>query len=60
MRIDDVFREMEEMQKKMTEDLFKGFGSFEDMFPDLDSLKEKAESGEMEGNWSFEPIERPA
>jgi HSP20 family molecular chaperone IbpA len=59
MRIDDIFREMEEMQKRITGDMFKGFGSFEDAFPDFDSLKEKTESGEMEGNWSFEPIERP-
>ncbi|MEE8325462.1 MAG: Hsp20/alpha crystallin family protein [candidate division NC10 bacterium] len=59
MRIDDIFREMEELQKRMTEDLFKGFGSFENRIPDFDSLKEKAKSGELEGNWSFEPIERP-
>jgi len=59
MRIDDVFREMEELHKKMTEDMFKGFGSYQDMFSDLDSLKEKVKAGEMEGDWSFEPIEKP-
>ena len=59
MRIDDVFREMEELHKKMTEDMFKGFGSHQDMFSDLDSLKDKVKAGEMEGNWSFEPIEKP-
>ena len=59
MRIDDVFKEMEELHKRMSEDMFKGFGSLDDVFPDLDSLKEKVESGEIEGDWSFQPIERP-
>lgn len=59
MKIDEIFREMEELQKKMTEDMFKGFGSFETMFSDFDSLKEKVKAGELEGNWSFKPIERP-
>ncbi len=38
MRFDEIFREMEELQKRMTEDMFKGFGSFEDMFSDFDTL----------------------
>ena len=59
MRFDEIFREMEELQKRMTEDMFKGFGSFEDMFSGFDTLKEKVKAGELEGNWSFEPIERP-
>jgi len=59
MRFDEIFREMEEMQKRMTEDMFKGFGSFDDMFSDFDALKEKVKAGELEGDWSFEPIERP-
>jgi HSP20 family molecular chaperone IbpA len=59
MRIDELFKEMEELHKRMTQDMFKGFGSFDDMFPDLDSLKEKVKSGEIEGDWSFEPIEKP-
>jgi len=59
MRFDEIFREMEELQKRMTEDMFKGFGSFEDMFSDFDSLKEKVKAGELQGDWSFEPIERP-
>ena len=59
MRFDEIFREMEELQKRMTEDMFKGFGSFDDMFSGFDTLKEKVEAGELEGDWSFEPIERP-
>ena len=69
MRFDEIFREMEEMQKRMTRDMFKefgsfdetfkGFGSFEDMFSDFDTLKEKVKAGELEGDWSFEPIEKP-
>jgi HSP20 family molecular chaperone IbpA len=59
MRFDEIFREMEELQKRMTEDMFKGFGSFDDMFSDFDALKEKVKAGELEGDWSFEPIERP-
>ena len=59
MRFDEILREMEELQRRMTENMFKGFGSFEDMFSDFDSLKEKVKAGELEGDWSFEPIERP-
>ena len=59
MRFDEIFREMEELQRRMTEDMFKEFGSFEDMFSEFDSLKEKVKAGELEGDWSFEPIERP-
>ena len=59
MRYDEILREMEELQRRMTENMFKGFGSFEDMFSDFDSLKEKVKAGELEGDWSFEPIERP-
>ena len=59
MRFDEILREMEELQRRMTENMFKGFGSFEDMFSNFDSLKEKVKAGELEGDWSFEPIERP-
>jgi len=59
MRIEDIFREMNELQRRMTEDMFRGFSPFEDAFNDFDSLKEKAKNGELEGDWSFQPIERP-
>lgn len=69
MRFYEIFREMEELQKRMTRDMFKGFGSFdetfrgfgsfENMFSGFDSLRKKVEAGELEGDWSFEPIERP-
>jgi HSP20 family molecular chaperone IbpA len=59
MKIDEIIKEMEAFHKKMTEDMFRGFGSLGDTFPDFDSLEEKVRSGELEGDWSFEPIERP-
>jgi HSP20 family molecular chaperone IbpA len=59
MRFEEIFREMEELHKRMREEMFKGFGSFEDSFFDFDSLKERVEAGDLEGNWSFEPIDRP-
>lgn len=49
MNFDDIFREMEEWQKKMTEDFFS----------DFESLEERIRSGEMEGDWEFKPIEGP-
>jgi HSP20 family molecular chaperone IbpA len=59
MKINEIFREMAELHRKMTEDMFKGMGSFKDTFLDFDSLEEKVKVGELEGNWTFEPIERP-
>ena len=59
MKIEEILREMEEFHRKMTEDVFRGFGSFDEAFPDFDSLEEKVKSGELEGDWSYEPIERP-
>lgn len=59
MKINEIIREMEEFHKKMTEDLFGGFGSFDEAFPDFNSMEEKVRSGELEGDWSYEPIERP-
>ncbi len=59
MKIDEILREMEEFYKRMTEDVFRGFGTFDEAFPDFDSLEEKVRSGELEGDWSYEPIERP-
>ena len=59
MKFDEIFREMEELQRRMTQDMFKGFDSFDDMFLNFNSLKEKVKAGELEGDWSFEPIERP-
>ena len=59
MRIDEIIKEMEAFHKRMTENMFRGFGSLEDGFPDFDSLEEKVRNGELEGDWSFEPIKRP-
>ncbi len=59
MKIDEIFREMAELHRKMTEDMFKGTNSFGDTFLDFNSLEEKMKAGELEGDWSFEPIERP-
>ncbi len=59
MSFDEIFKEMRELQKKMSQDMFRGFGSLDDAFPDIDALEKKIKSGEMEGDWSFEPIERP-
>jgi HSP20 family molecular chaperone IbpA len=49
VKIDDIFKEMEEMQKKMMESFM---GEFND-------LEERVSRGEMRGNWEFQPIERP-
>lgn len=49
MNIDDIFREMEEMQKKLADDMFR----------DFDDLEEMVKSGTIEGEWRFELIERP-
>jgi HSP20 family molecular chaperone IbpA len=49
MKIDDIFREMEELQKKLADDMFR----------DFDDLEEMVKSGKLEGDWRFEPIERP-
>lgn len=49
MRFDDIFKEMEEFQKKMRESFFS----------DFDELKKLVETGELEGDWVFEPIEKP-
>jgi hypothetical protein len=43
MRFDEIFREMEELQKRMTRDMFKGFGSFDDMFSDFDTLRDSSQ-----------------
>jgi HSP20 family molecular chaperone IbpA len=48
MRIDEIFREIEEMHKKMTEDMLGDFGSLEEII----------RNGEIEGDWRFEPIDR--
>ncbi len=49
MSFEEKFRKMEEIHKKMTEEMFREFGAFEDMI----------KSGKLEGEWRFEPIERP-
>jgi HSP20 family molecular chaperone IbpA len=59
MKIDEIFREMTELHRKMTEDMFKGTNSFGETFLDFDTLEEKVKAGKLEGNWSFEPIESP-
>lgn len=49
MRFDDIFKEMEELQKRMRKNFFS----------DFNELQKRAESGELKGNWDFQPIERP-
>ncbi len=49
MKYEDIFKEFEELRKRMTEDMFSDFNDLEGMI----------RRGEMEGEWSFEPIERP-
>ena len=59
MKIDELFREMEEFHKRMTENMFKGFSPFDDGFPNFDALEEQKKSGELKGDWKIEPIEGP-
>lgn len=49
MKIDEIFREIEQLQKKLTEEMFK----------DLNDVEEMKKGGRLEGDWRFEPIERP-
>lgn len=49
MNFDEIFREIENLRKRMTEDVFGDFWDMEEMI----------RSGEMEGEWRFEPIDRP-
>lgn len=49
MRFEEIFREMEELHKRMTEDLFREF----------ESLEEMIKSGKLEGDWQYETIEKP-
>ncbi|MCW4036706.1 MAG: Hsp20/alpha crystallin family protein [Candidatus Bathyarchaeota archaeon] len=49
MSFEEIFREMEALHRRMTEEMFREFEAFEDMI----------KSGELEGEWRFEPIERP-
>jgi HSP20 family protein len=60
MNFDDIFKDIRELQKKIKEDFFKDFGSFEiKTFNDIDSIKEKINEGSLSGNWEFKPIEKP-
>lgn len=49
MSFEEIFREMEALHRRMTEEMFREFEAFEDMI----------KSGKLEGEWRFEPIERP-
>jgi HSP20 family molecular chaperone IbpA len=49
MNFDDVFKEMEEFQRRMMQ-------SFK---LDFDELEKRLESGKLKGEWKLEPIERP-
>lgn len=49
MNIDDLFREMEDFQKRLMDTFF-------DDFEDLDK---KIKSGELQGAWNVEPFEAP-
>ena len=61
MSFDDIFKEMKDFQRKISEDMLKGFGSFGDFesFSDMDELEKRIKEGSMKGNWQFEPIEKP-
>ena len=61
MSFDDIFKEMRDFQRKISEDMFKGFGSFGDLesFGDIEELEKKMKEGSLKGNWQFEPIEKP-
>lgn len=60
MNFDDIFKDIREFQKKMTENFFKDFGSFEiKTFNDIDSIEKKINEGSLPGNWEFKPIEKP-
>lgn len=49
MNFEDIVREMEAMQRRMMETVFS----------DFEDLAKSLEAGELEGEWHFEPIERP-
>lgn len=49
MNFEEIFKEMEDLRRRMTEDLFR----------DLESLDRRVESGELEGDWRVRPIEGP-
>lgn len=49
MNFDKIIREMEALQNRMTEAMFRDFGSME----------EKIISGEVKGNWQVYPIDKP-
>jgi HSP20 family molecular chaperone IbpA len=49
MRFEEILREMEALHRRMTEEAFREF----------DDIEERIRSGELEGEWSLEPIERP-
>lgn len=61
MNFDDIFKEMREFQKKMAEDFFKDFGSFNELksFDDSNTIEEKIKKGTLPGQWEFKPIEKP-
>jgi HSP20 family protein len=46
---EDIFRDIEDFHKKLTERMFKEMGEIE----------KRIRSGELEGEWDVKPIERP-
>ena len=49
MKFEEILREMEDLQRKM----------MDSMFTDFEDLEKRLESGELQGEWRMEPIERP-
>lgn len=49
MKFEEILREMEDLQRKM----------MDSMFTDFEDLEKRLETGELQGEWRMEPIERP-